>query len=71
MVTKLKDGGILPWKNNRLLSLDIRRRRRRRKKSKERFQYFTQPLLISVENVSRADLQLALYDLQSDPFYQG
>ena len=30
---------------------------------------FTQPLTISVENVSRADLQLELCDLQSDPFY--
>ena len=28
MVTKLKDGRILPGKNNRLLSLEIRRRRR-------------------------------------------
>ena len=33
MVTKLKDGRILPWKNNRLLSLDIRRRRRRRRRT--------------------------------------
>ncbi|CAH1981182.1 unnamed protein product [Acanthoscelides obtectus] len=29
------------------------------------------PLTISVENVSRADLQLELCHLQSDPFYQG
>ncbi|CAH1969176.1 unnamed protein product [Acanthoscelides obtectus] len=37
---------------------------------KNRF-IFTQPLTISVENVSRANLQLELCDLQSDPFYQG
>ena len=36
MVTKLKDGRILPWKNNRLLSLEIRRRRRRRKRKKNK-----------------------------------
>ncbi|CAH1965859.1 unnamed protein product [Acanthoscelides obtectus] len=32
---------------------------------------FTQILTISVVNVSRADLQLELCDLQPDPFYQG
>ena len=35
MVTKLKDGRILPWKNSRLLSLDIRRRRKRRRTRKK------------------------------------
>lgn len=31
---------------------------------------FIQPLTISVDTVSRADFQLELCDLQSDPFYQ-
>lgn len=41
------------------------------KKIEREISVFTQPLTISVENVSRADLQLELSDLQSDPFYQG
>lgn len=41
------------------------------KKIERDISVFTQPLTISVENVSRADLQLELCDLQSDPFYQG
>lgn len=32
---------------------------------------FNQPLTISVENVSRAHLQLSSCGLQSDPFHQG
>ncbi|CAH1993695.1 unnamed protein product [Acanthoscelides obtectus] len=41
------------------------------KKIESDISVFTQPLPISLENVSRADLQLELCDLQSDPFYQG
>ena len=41
------------------------------KKIEREISVFTQPLTISVENVSRADLQLELCDLQSDLFYQG
>ncbi|CAH1984696.1 unnamed protein product [Acanthoscelides obtectus] len=41
------------------------------KKIESDISVFTQPLTISVENVSRADPKLELCDLQSDPFYQG
>lgn len=41
------------------------------KKIEGEISVFTQPLTISVENVSSVDLQLELCDLQSDPFYQG
>ena len=41
------------------------------KKIEREISVFTQPLTISVENVSRADLLLELSDLQSDPFFQG
>ena len=42
-----------------------------KKKIEREISVFTEPLTISVANVSRADLQLVLCDLQSDPFYQG